>query len=157
MHLLGKDLICYAVTPFNDTINLIKINNWDFEWQGDYYFEQFLKIPAGSMIYAKGNYDNTVSPSNPNPVTVQSGLNTEDEMFIFIFQFLPYQLGDENIFIDSIFNSTNIDQTNIYNSNHRKIIKIVDILGRGMPHPMPNNPYFIIYDDGIIEKRIIIE
>ena len=38
-----------------------------------------------------------------------------------------------------------------------KIIKIVDILGRDMPHPMPNNPYFIIYDDGIIEKRIIIE
>ena len=157
MHLLGKDLICYAVTPFNDTINLIKINNWDFEWQGDYYFEKFLKIPEGSMIYAKGNYDNTVSPSNPIPVTVQSGLNTEDEMFIFIFQFLPYQLGDENIFIDSTFISTNIDQTNIYNSNNRKIIKIVDILGRGMPHPMPNNPYFIIYDDGIIEKRIIIE
>ena len=49
------------------------------------------------------------------------------------------------------------DKTNIYNSNQRKIIKIVDILGRGMPHPMPNNPYFIIYDDGIIEKRIIIE
>ena len=157
MHLLGKDLICYAVTPLNDTINLIKINNWDFEWQGDYYFKKFLKIPEGSMIYAKGNYDNTVSPSNPNPVTVQSGLNTQDEMFIFIFQFLPYQLGDENIFIDSIFNSTNIDQTNIYNSNNRKIIKIVDILGRDMPHPMPNNPYFIIYDDGIIEKRIIIE
>ena len=157
MHLLGKDLICYAVTPFNDTINLIKINNWDFEWQGDYYFEQFLKIPAGSMIYAKGNYDNTVSPSNPNPVTVQSGLNTEDEMFIFIFQFLPYQLGDENIFIDSIFNSTNIDQTNIYNSNQRKIIQMLDILGRDMPQPMPNNPYFIIYDDGIIEKRLIIE
>ena len=56
-----------------------------------------------------------------------------------------------------MFNSTNIDQTNIYNSNNRKIIKIVDILGRDMPHPMPNNPYFIIYDDGIIEKRIIIE
>ena len=33
MHLLGKDLICYAVTPSNDTINLIKINNWNFEWQ----------------------------------------------------------------------------------------------------------------------------
>ena len=88
MHLLGKDLQCMAVTPTNDTINLIRINNWDFEWQGFYFFQTFIKIPAGSMIYAKGNYDNTVSATNPNPVTVQSGLNTEDEMFIFIFQFL---------------------------------------------------------------------
>ena len=157
MHLLGKDMECYVVTPINDTINLIKINNWDFEWQGSYFFKKFIKIPNGSIIYAKGNYDNTISASNPNPVPVTAGLNTEDEMFIFIFQFLPYQLGDENIFIDSAIISTNIDKTNIYNSNNRKIIKIVDILGRDMPHPMPNNPYFIIYDDGIIEKRIIIE
>ena len=157
MHLLGRDMECYAVTPSNDTINLIRINNWDFEWQGFYFFEKFIKIPNGSIIYAKGNYDNTISSSNPNPIPVTAGLNTEDEMFIFIFQFLPYQLGDENILIDSIFISTNIDQTNIYNSNNRKIIKIIDFLGRDMPHPMPNNPYFIIYDDGIIEKRIIIE
>ena len=53
------------------------------------------------MIYAKGNYDNTVSATNPNPVTVQSGFNTEDEMFIVGFGFLPYQLGDENIFIEN--------------------------------------------------------
>ena len=84
MHLLGKDLECIAVTPANDTINLMKINNWDFEWQGCYFYKTFIKIPAGSMIYAKGNYDNTVSVTNPNPVTVQSGLNTEDEMFIFL-------------------------------------------------------------------------
>ena len=62
------------------------------------------------MIYAKGNYDNTVSATNPNPVTVQSGLNTEDEMFIFIFQFLPYQLGDENISIENGSISTNIHE-----------------------------------------------
>ena len=52
MHLLGKDLDCIAVTPTNDTINLIKINNWDFEWQGFYFYKAFIKIPAGSMIYA---------------------------------------------------------------------------------------------------------
>ncbi|MGY8989896.1 MAG: hypothetical protein ACKVJA_06525, partial [Flavobacteriales bacterium] len=99
--LLGKDIVFYAVTALNDTINVIRINNWNFEWQGDYYFEKFLKIPAGSIIYAKGNYDNTISSTNPNPVSVQSGFNTEDEMFVGIFQFLPYQLGDENISIEN--------------------------------------------------------
>ena len=59
MHLLGKDMECFAVTPTNDTINLIRINKWDFEWQGAYLYKQFIKIPAGSIIYAFGTYDNT--------------------------------------------------------------------------------------------------
>jgi len=155
MHLLGKDMECIAVTPTNDTINLIKINNWDFEWQGFYFYKTFLKIPAGSMIYAKGNYDNTVSASNPNPVTVQSGLNTEDEMFIFIFQFLPYQLGDENISIENGSISTNIHEPTTI-SSLRELLKITTILGQSTK-AKPNTPLFYIYDDGTVEKKIIIK
>jgi len=155
MHLLGKNLECIAVTPTNDTINLVKINNWDFEWQGSYFFENFLKIPAGSMIYAKGNYDNTLSATNPNPVAVQSGLNTEDEMFIFIFQFLPYQLGDENISIENGSISTNI-QEETTNSSLRELLRITTILGQSTK-PKPNTPLFYIYDDGTVEKKIVIE
>jgi len=155
MHLLGKDMECIAVTPTNDTINLIKINNWDFEWQGFYFYKTFLKIPAGSMIYAKGNYDNTLSPTNPNPVTVQSGLNTEDEMFIFIFQFLPYQLGDENISIENGSISTNIHETTT-TSSLKELLKITTILGQSTK-PKSNTPLFYIYDDGTVEKKLIIE
>ena len=151
MHLLGKDLDCIAVTPTNDTINLIKINNWDFEWQGFYFYKTFVKIPAGSMIYAKGNYDNTVSATNPNPVTVQSGLNTEDEMFIFIFQFLPYQLGDENISIENGSISTNIYEGTT-TSSLRELLKITSILGQSTKSKL-NTPLFYIYDDGTVEKR----
>jgi hypothetical protein len=155
MHLLGQNLECIAVTPTNDTINLVKINNWDFEWQGSYFFENFLKIPSGSMIYAKGNYDNTVSVTNPNPVTVQSGLNTEDEMFIFIFQFLPYHLGDENISIDNGLISSNFNDVATISSS-RELFKIINTLGQST-QPKPNTPLFYIYDDGTVEKRIVIE
>mgnify|MGYP006162986973 CR=1 FL=1 len=155
MHLLGKDLECFAVTSTNDTINLIKINNWDFEWQGFYFFQKFIKIPAGSIIYAKGNYDNTASASNPNPVSVSAGLNTEDEMFIFIFQFLPYQLGDENISIENGSISTNIHEATTI-SSLRELLKITTILGQSTK-PKPNTPLFYIYDDGTVEKRIIID
>ena len=154
MHLLGKDLICYAVTPTNDTINLIKIDNWDFEWQGDYYFEKLLKIPAGSIIYAKGNYDNTVSPSNPNPVIVQSGFNTQDEMFVFVFQFLPYQIGDENISTEN--SSTTNTNSIIDNSSIGKLIKIADMMGRQVPYKR-NTPLFYIYDNGRVEKKMILD
>ena len=155
MHLLGKDMQCIAVTPTNDTINLIRINNWDFEWQGFYFYKTFIKIPAGSMIYAEGNYDNTVSATNPNPVTVQSGLNTEDEMFIFIFQFLPYQLGDENISIENGSFSTNMHESTTI-SSLRELLKITTILGQSTK-PKPNTPLFYIYDDGTVEKRIVVE
>jgi len=155
MHLLGKDMVIYAVTPLNDTINLIKINNWDFEWQYSYFFEKFIKIPAGSMIYAKGNYDNTVSPSNPNPVTVQSGFNTQDEMFIGGFQYLPYQLGDENISIDNGLISSNFNDVATISSS-RELLKIINSLGQSTT-PKSNIPLFYIYDDGTVEKKIVIE
>ena len=107
------------------------------------------------MIYAKGNYDNTVSPSNPNPVTVQSGFNTQDEMFIGGFQYLPYQLGDENIYIDNGLISSNFNDA-VTTPSSRKLFKIINTLGQST-RPNPNTPLFYIYDDGTVERKIVIE
>ena len=155
MHLLGKEMECFAVTPLNDTINLIRVNNWDFEWQGFYFFKKFIKIPAGSMMYASGSYDNTVSSSNPNPVTVQSGYNTQDEMFVFLFQFLAYQLGDENIFIENGTISTNTFE-GITSFSPKKLLKTTNIIGQTIKSQR-NTPLFYIYNDGSVEKKIILE
>tara|TARA_B110000008_G_C16645655_1_gene434502 strand:- start:172 stop:639 length:468 start_codon:yes stop_codon:yes gene_type:complete len=155
MHLLGKYIEMYAVTPANDTINLVRINNWDFEWQGAYLFEKFIKIPAGSVIYANGTYDNTPSPANPNPVTVQSGLNTQDEMFVGIFQFLPYQAGDEDILLGDVVIPTNFNTINTSSSNKR-LINVTDIRG-GAVESKINTPLIYIYDNGTVEKKIIID
>ena len=153
MHLLGKDMECYAVTPTNDTINLVRINKWDFEWQGAYLYRKFLKIPAGSVIHAFGSYDNTASATNPNPVLVQSGLNTDNEMFVFIFQFLDYQQGDENIEIEN----SNITSTINFPTNSKPNLSyIIDLLGKEI-NPKINSPYIEIYDDGSAKKHLIIE
>ena len=153
MHLLGKEMQCFAVTPTSDTINLIRINKWDFEWQGAYLFKKFLKIPAGSMIYANGSYDNTASISNPNPVLVQSGLNTNDEMFIFIFQFTDYKNGDENIMID---NSVLTSTINTLQHTNKKLVKTIDFIGR-KTNTLYNTPILEMYDDGSVKKKIIID
>jgi len=100
MHLVGDNIKAYALDPGNDTIPLVRINNWDFEWQEFYFFDQIQKIPAGSVLRAEGAYDNTSSnPSNPNdpPQSIGPGLNTTDEMFLVYFHYLPYEEGDENI------------------------------------------------------------
>ena len=103
-HLIGQEIINYAITPLGDTVPLIKINDWDFNWQGFYNYRQPVHLPFGSIIYAKATYDNTSNnPQNPNnpPQHVFLGESTTDEMFIVYYAYLPYQLGDENIIIDS--------------------------------------------------------
>lgn len=106
-HLLGQNFIVYAVNTFPpyDTIPLIHIPKWDFEWQGFYVFKYMQKIGVGYQLYGKCVYDNTTNnPYNPNnpPQNVSFGLNTTDEMFLVYFQYMSYQAGDENYNIDSL-------------------------------------------------------
>jgi Copper type II ascorbate-dependent monooxygenase, C-terminal domain/Secretion system C-terminal sorting domain len=98
MHLLGKSIESFAVTPSKDTLPFVKISHWDFDWQEFLFFKNMVKLPKGSVIYSNGTYDNTVNNhhnlGNP-PVKVLPGLNTKDEMFLTYFHYLPYVNGDE--------------------------------------------------------------
>lgn len=104
MHLIGRKMTCFAVTPQKDTIPIIRINDWNFHWQGSYVFQKIQKIPALSMVHAYAEYDNTLDnpfqPSNP-PQLVQQGEATTDEMLLVYFAYMSYQNGDENIILDS--------------------------------------------------------
>ncbi|MFT4784972.1 MAG: hypothetical protein ACI9I8_000079 [Cellvibrionaceae bacterium] len=100
MHYLGKSFESYAVTLASDTIPLIRIPKWDFNWQTMYQFEGYLKIPAGSVIYAIAAYDNTVNnPLNQYfpPRNVTYGWRTVDEMMNLVFYYLDYKKGDEKV------------------------------------------------------------
>ena len=104
MHLIGKSIRSWAITPTTDTIPFIDIPNWDFHWQGIYSFPRVLKLPIGTTLYSTAFYDNTVNnPNNPNnpPVTVNLGESTTDEMMLIYFAYTNYLPGDENIIIDS--------------------------------------------------------
>jgi Copper type II ascorbate-dependent monooxygenase, C-terminal domain len=91
MHLLGKSLRSFAITPGGDLIPLIKISNWDFDWQMTYQYKEEQKIPLGSIIYAEITYDNT--SKNPRnsfspPQKISAGWNSTQEMFNLIFQYI---------------------------------------------------------------------
>lgn len=107
MHLLGKSWEVYGVKPNGDTLRLIKLDDWDFHWQGNYSFPSLVKLPMGTVIHAYATYDNTTNnPNNPNnpPVNVSWGESTTDEMFYLSFFFTNYVTGDENVVLpnDSI-------------------------------------------------------
>jgi len=106
MHMLGKTFKAYALKPGGDTIRLISIPKWDFNWQYFYTFKKMVKIPKGSTIVAEGLYDNTKqnmnNPFNP-PRLVRDNdgsMRATDEMFQFIITYLPYQQDDENISLE---------------------------------------------------------
>jgi hypothetical protein len=84
----------------------------------------------------------------------QTGLNTDDEMFVFIFQFLDYEIGDENISLENTSLSTSVFD-NIIGLN-RKLIYETNLLGQQIKS-IKNMPKLMIYNDGSVEKRVIID
>jgi hypothetical protein len=100
MHLLGLSAKAFAITPTNDTIPLIAIDNWNFNWQGVYFFKNLVKLPKQSVVYYESLYDNTSdNPENPSfpPKPAVWGELTSDEMFMCYFFYVPYKTGDESI------------------------------------------------------------
>ena len=114
-HLLGKSWEIYATTLNQEIIPIIKIDQWDFDWQSFYSPEYMLHIPAGSTITAICEYDNTISnPDNPNnpPEWVFAGEGTGDEMFFVPLRYVLYEPGDESIYLGStnfIIGDVNVD------------------------------------------------
>ncbi len=114
MHLIGKNIKTYAIPPTGDTIRLNNIKNWDFHWQGMYFYPKALKIPANSTLRAIAEYDNTAdNPFNPTspPALVTLGEATTDEMMLVFFLWTLYTPGDEAIVIDN--NLPNLGVTSI--------------------------------------------
>jgi len=92
-HLMGKSWEVYAETPTGENIPIIKIPDWDFDWQGFYYPEYMQYIPVGSRIEAIATYNNT------NDFDMSWGELTTDEMFFCPIYYVPYEEGDENIYL----------------------------------------------------------
>ncbi|SFE14057.1 hypothetical protein SAMN05518672_104631 [Chitinophaga sp. CF118] len=100
MHYLGKIFKAYAVTPSGDTIRLVSIPDWNFNWQEIYWFPKLMKIPAGTVVTIEGTYDNTAdNPMNQSspPATVYGAMRSKDEMLTLVVVSLPYEDGDEEI------------------------------------------------------------
>ncbi|MCC6369878.1 MAG: cytochrome c [Bacteroidia bacterium] len=110
MHLIGKSFWAFAIKQNGDTIPLIKINKWDFRWQYYYTFLHPVKLEAGTTIHVYGTFDNTIkNPNNPfhPPQSITHGngvesMKTTEEMFQFIFTYMPYRPGDENILLERL-------------------------------------------------------
>jgi hypothetical protein len=85
MHLLGRDIAMSVTYADGRVQDLIKIDDWDFNWQYSYFFEKPLDLPRGSVLNVVSHFDNSsANPRNPNkpPKLVKWGEATTDEMCV---------------------------------------------------------------------------
>lgn len=96
-HFLGKSLHGFATLPDGSTAWLVRIDDWDFNWQDEYRFVKPVFLPKGSTVHMKYRYDNSEenvrNPFQP-PRRVTIGDRTTDEMGQLILQVLPRDAAD---------------------------------------------------------------
>jgi mono/diheme cytochrome c family protein len=102
-HYLATLMEAYATLPDGTRKWLIRIPNWDQNWQSVYRYKQPVFLPKGSVISMRYHYDNSAANvRNPNhpPKRVQAGNHATDEMGHFWLQVLPRDPGDHRRELD---------------------------------------------------------
>jgi tetratricopeptide (TPR) repeat protein len=88
-HYLGKEMLGWADLPDGTKKWLIRIPDWDFNWQDQYRYSEPIHLPAGSTLALRYTYDNSAdNVRNPNfpPKRVVSGNRSTDEMGSMSFE-----------------------------------------------------------------------
>lgn len=97
MHLLGREMTVTATMADGKQKSLVRVPDWDFNWQTSYSFKQPFQVAAGSRFDVVARYDNSEkNPRNPSrpPKPVTWGEETTDEMCI---AFVGYTVDAEQL------------------------------------------------------------
>jgi len=112
-------------------------------------------VTDGTLGYGLYNESNDV---NANPFFINRALDcqTQTNKFPNFVTVDYYELGDGLAVVDQL-NGITTSSINITEQNfERKLLTIKDMLGR-KTEVISNSIFFYLYDDGYVEKRIIIE
>jgi hypothetical protein len=88
MHLRGKAFEYLVAMPNSGKFTmLLKVSNYDFNWQLNYRLAEPLLLPAGTRLACAGYFDNSRNnPRNPDPAAeVRFGEQSWEEMMIGFF------------------------------------------------------------------------
>jgi Flp pilus assembly protein TadD/mono/diheme cytochrome c family protein len=96
-HYLGHVIEGYATLPSGERKQLIRIPQWDPNWQAVYHYREPVFLPKGTVISMRWHFDDSAAnPRNPHhpPQRVEGGDQSTDEMAHLWFQVLPRGAGD---------------------------------------------------------------
>jgi hypothetical protein len=99
MHLIGREIKLTAYPPHGEPVSMLRIDDWDFNWQTYYQYAAPVKLAAGSRVVMESVHNNSAenirNPSHP-PKRVKWGEQTTDEMSLAFLQVMPVREEDFN-------------------------------------------------------------
>jgi len=104
-HYLAKEIHATAALPDRSERTLLRIDQWDYNWQDEYRYTTPVHLPAGTRVEMRYVYDNSAAnPHNPHhpPQPVRSGPKATDEMAQLMLQVLTVGPGDRDTLIRAL-------------------------------------------------------
>ncbi len=101
-HFRATEVAGFATFPDGRTEPLIRISDWDFNWQDVYRYRTRPFLPAGTTVAMEYVYDNSAdNPRNPDhpPRRVRFGQFSNDEMGDLWLQLLPRSEADRRTLV----------------------------------------------------------
>ena len=105
-HYLAKSMEGRATLPDGTERWLIRIDDWDFNWQDVYRVREPYLLPAGTTLSMRFTYDNSAdNPRNPSdpPRRVRAGNRSSDEMAHLQLQVRPRRAADLVLLRESLY------------------------------------------------------
>lgn len=99
-HFLARQMQAQALLPDGKVRWLLRIEDWDFNWQDEYRYARPVRLPKGTVLSMRYRYDNSsANPRNPNrpPQRVRFGSFSTDEMADLVLQLLPRTKEDADL------------------------------------------------------------
>jgi hypothetical protein len=82
-HYICSNMLMTAQLPSGETLELLRIDDWDLDWQDQYQFAESIDLPKGTKLTATIRYDNSsknvANPFSP-PRRISWGRESTDEM-----------------------------------------------------------------------------
>ena len=135
--------IDFVDTVIGTSINLVqKIGFLNAVWQETDYIKIDVYDQIDNLLY---HY----LSASPEYVTIDFGIPEAAYMILDDSANTAYVI--DNIILDFGVHSTSLQE----HSSNKELLKVTDLLGRETKEK--NQPLFYIYDDGTVEKRLVIE
>jgi tetratricopeptide (TPR) repeat protein len=99
-HYLATEMVVTARRPDGRSQTLLRIPDWNFNWQDEYSYATPVVLPKGTTLEMRYRYDNSaVNPHNPSapPRRVRFGSDTRDEMGELLVQVIPRTPDDATV------------------------------------------------------------
>ena len=127
-HYLAKTIEAYVTQPDGSKKWLIRVPDWDLNWQGVFRYKSPVFVPKDSIVTMRIHYDNsTDNVRNPNspPKRVTGGTDAKSEMSHFWLQVLPVAEGDHRAELQE---SVSVQQLQKYPDDFTANFRMGDLL-----------------------------